>query len=119
MPTILFENKRADDGTTYVNVQATPKHTHKHGELVTWKIINRTGIAIPGVKVIDFYPLGNGVTPCRTLPTPVNVLPSGTQPDITMTADGDTPAPNTTDAYKYSIVANGFLVKDPELDIDP
>jgi hypothetical protein len=110
------------DGVAFVDVQVTGTVTVKQNDTIQWTVRNQSSVNLTNVGVVDFAP-GNGGTafsagpppPIPNLPAKVAGAPTPKvlYPATPIPADGD------PDTYKYSVVANGLLVKDPEMVLDP
>ena len=111
---------------TFIEVAATAKiKAGKGRDDVAWNVINLTSRNLD-VKVIDFYS-ATGATPFAGGAPPAQLtVPSGqtrplppAPPAPPLNADGD------EGTYKYTVVARvagvdpWFLVRDPEIDIEP
>jgi hypothetical protein len=85
---------------------------------VAWEIKNSTSAPLNNVAVLDFFGTKNRGTAFPSgNPAPVNVPARGAGGPGTGTINAV--ADGTVDIYKYTVIANGTQVIDPELEIEP
>jgi hypothetical protein len=103
------------DGVDFIDVKVIKSVPVKKGDTIQWTVRNQSKTDLTNVGVIDFAPTQSGGTAFSAGPPPVIAnLPAKTSGQLgPIMADGD------PDTYEYSIVADGLLVKDPEMVLDP
>ena len=124
--TITFKEVTRD-GLPFIEVTATGKFaaSKKDSDTVEWGVVNLTNTDLD-VAVIDFYaqaggtPFADGTVPgFKTIPKKTTATTAGTGTLGPKVADGD------ETVFKYTILAKPtsatlwFLVRDPEMDIEP
>ena len=112
--TIAFKNTKRDD-VDYVEVIAPKKKKVKTTQTIQWLIKNFTANALTNVAVVDFFATNGGTPFAAGVPAAVNVPAKGAGGPGTGTINATA---GDIDGYKYTIVANGFQVVDPDLDIE-